>query len=327
MLNRFNKQSTPQEEIFLGQSPDIRKLQSYASRIAKTDEHVLIVGEVGTGARFLAEFIHERSARKNKPLIAVNCTTLVDPEAEIELFGSTSDKGAEIRRTIGVFEEANGGTVLLENVEDLSEHLQSKLITVLKTNQIKITGTEKKIDINVRIISTASTDLSELSKARQFRQDLLVQINSFLVHIPPLRQRKQDIPILFEYFLKKHCQANDRPIPAVPLSIFEPLLDYNWDGNMEELERCVRNLVLLSAEGELSTEFLPFKTKESPFEVLKGKNLPEAIAEVEKYLISTTLRRFGGNRCKAAEHLDVSEGTVRYKMLKLGIPDEFKTSK
>ena len=327
MLNRFNKKSSHQETIFLGQSPDIRKLQSYAAKIAKTDEHVLIVGEIGTGTRILAEFIHERSARRQKSFIPVNCTMLVDPEAEIELFGSAIDKGSEIRRKIGLFEEANGGTLLLENIEDLSDHLQNKLLNVLKTNQIKIAGSDKKIDVDVRIISTSHSDLSDLVDTKTFRQDLLLCLNSFVVSIPPLRNRKQDIPTLFEYFLKKHCQENDRPLPAVPLSIFEPLIEYNWDGNMEELERCVRNLVLLSPEGELSTEFLPFKTKENPFEVLKSKNLADAIAEVEKYLISTALRRFGGNRCKAAEHLEVSEGTVRYKMSKLGIPDEFKTSK
>lgn len=307
----------------LGQSPDVRKLHTFIVRVAKTDEHVLVVGEIGTGKKILAEFIHQRSPRKHKALVSVNCTMLVEPEAEKELFGNTEEVGDTIHRHVGSLEEANGGTLLLENVEDLGENLQQRLAHVLREKVIRANGTKKDIDIDVRVISTTNIDLAEQVKLGNFRQDLFLILNSFVVEIPPLRKRKQDIPVLFEHFLKKHCQESGRPIPSVPISIFEPLLEYNWRGNVEELERCTRNLVLLSPEGELSTEFLPFKIKENPFEFLKGRNLEEAISELEKYLISAALRRFGGNRSKAAIYLNVSEATVRYKMRKYGIADEF----
>ncbi len=303
--------------MLIGQSPEIMKTKRMIREIAKTNENVLLIGEVGSGRKYVAHEIHRRSKQKNRPFVILNCTAIGDTITEADLFGEKIEGKRGVERKIGLLEQARRGILYLENVDELKPEFQQNFVNILKEKKYRKPGTQSFIDVDFRII--AATTNEELLQKDKFRRDLLTILDSFLIHIPPLRQRRQDIPNLFTHFLQQYCDEFDHAIPTVPSEIFESLMEYEWRGNVYELKNTVRNLILMSTGDALSVEYLPFEIKKHPFEFLDDRNLPEAVGEVEKYLIKKSLRRFTGNQSKAARALNVSEAALRYKMKKYGL--------
>lgn len=297
----------------LGKSPEIDRIRKAIKAIAKRDDNVLILGEVGTGRSYVAEGIHRSSSRGDKPFIPIQCGAIGDTIEVESVFGS--GQGGE---TEGQLFAAKGGTIYLDGVDRLDSTLQDKLYNFLITFVSQNGSGEKRFQ--ARIIASSEPFLERAARDGEFRLDLFQELNKFRINLPPIRERKQDIPYLFTYFLETFCREFGKPIPTVPYDIFEAILEYDWPGNVAELRNCVRNLVILSPDGDLSPEFLPFRVQRNPLEALATRDLPTAVSEVERFLIRRALARFEGNQTKAARLLQVSEAALRYKMKKYGFP-------
>ena len=285
--------------------------------IAKSNENTLIIGETGTGKKLIAQEIQAQSKQKNKPFVVLNCKEVGDTISETEIYGEIIDGPRGIERQIGIFEQARGGILYLDHIDGLKPEFQQKFFNIFKEHRFRKPGENNFIETEFRVVSATTNE--KLLVDDTFRRDLMVLLNTFTLHIPPLRNRKQDIPILFTHFLEQCCDEFHREIPPVASNIFESVLEYEWPGNIFELQNSVRNLVAMSPEGKLSISYLPFEVKRHPFELLEGHELPEAVSEVEKYLIKKALGRFAGNQSKAAHALNVSEAALRYKMRKYGL--------
>ncbi len=303
--------------MIIGQSPQAMKIKKMIREISKSDDNALIIGDEGSGKKFVAQAIHQQSRHKNRPFIILNCTAVGDTITDADLFGEKIEGPIGVERRIGILEQAKKGLLYLENVHELKSDFQLKLLNILKEKKFQKIGEKTFIEANFRII--ASTTDENLSKKDTFRKDLLSMLNTFTLIIPPLKKRKQDIPYLFTHFLQEYCAEFGHEIPPVPAELFESLMEYEWPGNVLELRNGVRNLVLMSPEGTLSIEYLPFEVKRHPFEILDDHELPDAVGEIEKYLIRKSLRRFAGNQSKAAHVLNISEAALRYKMKKYGL--------
>ena len=311
------KDPATEEIMLIGQSPQIITLRRFIRQIAGEEQNVFITGETGTGRKTVAREIHSRSARNKDPFIILNCPALGDTILDSDLFGVTTESKTAVERKLGFLEQAGSGALYLENVDETVSEYQLKLFNVLKEKRFRRLGSETFIPIDFRVYSSASDP--HMIKNRSFRRDLLMILNPYTLALPPLRKRKQDIPLLFSAFLKHFCEANGKPVPPVPGEVFESLIEYDWYGNVQELVQTVRNLVLMSPESQLSVEYLPFEIKKHPFDFLENRNLSEAVTEVEMYLIRRALQRFSGNQTRAAHALNVSEAALRYKMKKYGL--------
>ena len=303
--------------MLIGQSNQIMTAKKLIREIAKTDENALIIGETGSGKKHAAREIHKRSKQKNRPFVILNCTAVGDTITEQELFGEKKEGPRGIERKLGILEQAKKGILYLENVHELKPDFQLKLVNILKEKKFKRMKENDFIPVDFRVIA-GSTDLSLLKK-EPFRKDLFTLLNAFTIQLPSLRNRKQDIPMLLTHFIQTYCEESNREIPPVAAELFESFIENEWHGNVLEMQNAVRNLVLMSPEGELSIEYLPFEVKKHPFEFLKDRDLPAAVSEVEKYIIKKSLQKFAGNQTKAARALNVSEAALRYKMKKYGL--------
>ncbi|MGA1847660.1 sigma-54-dependent transcriptional regulator [Deferribacter abyssi] len=312
---------------------------SIAMDVASSEATVLITGESGTGKEVLARFIHENSRRKNNPFVAINCAAVPENLVESEFFGYEKGAftGAEKRKP-GKFELADGGTILLDEIGEVPLHLQAKLLRVLQEKEIERLGGIKPVSVDVRIIATTNRDLKEEVNNGNFREDLYYRLNVINIHVPPLRDRKEDILYLAEFFLEKYSKINGKKLKALSDDAKRVLLDYDWPGNVRELEHTIERAVILSKDEKIvprdlflhglvfSNDFDISKNygdetieednvdnvknnRENSFE-LKGRS----IAEVEKELILNTLKDVGGNRTKAAEILGITVRTLRNKL-------------
>ncbi|MFQ5823113.1 MAG: sigma 54-interacting transcriptional regulator [bacterium] len=311
-----------QDEKIVGNSPESKRLNRAVKKFSKVDSNILIVGDTGTGKEFIARLIHKNSTRKNRPFLVLNCSALGYTIDKRDLFGEETEEAGTIKRTIGILEKANRGVLLLDNLYDSSSDFQFELIQVIREKKFRRIGGKENILLDIRMISTSNRDMTQDIESENFRKDLYYLLKTLTITIPPLKERKQDIPELFIYFLKKYCHENELEIPAVPAELFESILEYDWKGNIRELQNCVENLVMMSPSGELSTEFLPFEIKRHPLDFLEVKNLKGVISEVETYLIKKALGKFAGNQVKAARLLGIPEATLRFKMKKYAIPKD-----
>lgn len=310
------------EEYFTGNSPEAKRINRAIKKFSKVDHNILIIGDTGTGKEFTARKIHALSSKEHRPFVKLNCAALGNTINKAGLLGEENAQAGSIQRTIGYLEKANHGILQLANIDELHAEFQFELLQVIRERKFRRIGGVENIQLDVRFISTSTKDMEEDIESGRFRKDLYYQLNSLSIKIPSLKERKQDIPELFVYFLKKHCCAQDLEIPAVPAEIFESILEYDWKGNIRELKNCVENLVMMSPKGELSPEYLPFEIKRHPLDFLEVKNLKGVISEVETYLIKKALVKFAGNQVKAARLLGIPEATLRFKMKKYSIPKE-----
>ena len=321
--NRLLRQEVARKyqfENIVGKSPQMKKVFDLVEAVADSRSSVLITGETGTGKELVAKAIHYRSPRKDKPLVKVNCAALPEGLMESELFGH--EKGAftgAIRKSHGRFELADGGTLVLDEISEISPSLQAKLLRVLQEGEFERVGSGLPIQVDVRIISTTNRNLLELINQGKFREDLYYRLNVIPINIAPLRERREDMIPLAEFFLQKCCQENNRAIKGMEKEVLKSFMEYPWPGNVRELENFVEGAVVMAKGEVLSKEDFPpelFSIKGmSPKELQIGST----IDEVEKALILKTLQACNGNRTKAAEILGISVRTLRNKLSEYGM--------
>ncbi len=319
------------ESRIVGQSEPMREVLARIDAIAGTDTTVLIEGESGTGKELVARTIHETSHRAGGPFVAISCAALPRDLIETELFGH--EPGAftgATRRRLGRFEIAHGGTLLLDDVDDIPLELQVKLVRVLQERSFERVGGEQPILVNVRVIAATKKPLAGLVAAEKFREDLYYRLNVVPVHIPPLRDRSEDIPLLVKYLLEKLAiKINRGELSATPGAI-EKLQSYHWPGNVRELEHVLERTAALTPKDTLDADDFPeLQTEATPAGVvslaLRGAeklDLASILTEVERRLVDWALARAQGNLAKAAEILGIPRSTLQYKVTKLVSPGQ-----
>ena len=304
-------------------SEKMSALINMAGRVAASRATVLLQGESGTGKELLARLIHQLSPRASKRIIAVNCGALHENLLESELFGH--EKGAftgATGRRIGRFEEADGGTLFLDEVGELSSQVQVKLLRFLQEHEFQRLGGNQTLRTDVRVISATNRELEQRVKEGAFREDLFYRLNVVLMSIPPLRERKEDIPILIDHFLKQYAEENGKEIAGLSSEAQDVLLKYDYPGNVRELENIIERAVVIAREAVISVEDLPFR--ESMEETAAGRKAEEgllrgSIEELEKKLIVEAMEKAGDHQSHAAELLGISERMLRYKLKKYGL--------
>lgn len=314
VLSAFSMQTSP----VVYKDPAMERALQLAKQIAPSTASVLITGESGTGKEVVAKFIHANSKRANAPFVAVNCAAIPENLLESELFGY--EKGAftgAVSRRIGKFEEADGGTLLLDEISEMDIRLQAKLLRVLQERQIDRIGGKKPIDVDVRILATSNRDMRQEVLNKTFREDLYFRLNVVNLTLPALRDRKGDILPLAEYFVKKYSELNDLPVKPLAKKTRERLLAYDWRGNVRELENTMHRAVLMSAGTEIDEDaVLLMPPMEQASETAAGTDtlVGRTVADVEKDLIISTLKHTLGNRTHAANILGISIRTLRNKL-------------
>ncbi|HUX92324.1 MAG TPA: sigma-54 dependent transcriptional regulator [Ignavibacteriaceae bacterium] len=322
-------QSDELTKDFFGKGTKIRRLINSVEKLAQSsDTTILLEGESGTGKEVFAKFIHQNSPRKNGPFIQINCSAIPKELAESELFGHEKGAftGAAQKTKLGKFELANEGTILLDEIGELSLDLQVKLLRVLQEKKFYRLGGEKEISVNVKVIAATNRNLEVEVEKGNFRTDLFYRLNVARVFIPPLRERKEDIPLLVYTFIDEFANKFDKKIKDVDASALRLLESYPWKGNVRELRNVIERAVLLIEEDELKEYHLnPLlssnavqKEEENKF-VLQIPAKGVAIDLVLKTLIQKTLKITNGNQVKAAKVLGLSRSKLRYRMEQLGI--------
>ncbi len=284
-------------------------------RIAQSKASVLIQGESGTGKELIAHSIYLNSQRKAKPFIKVNCAALSESLLESELFGHERGAftGADSKRT-GRFELANGGTLLLDEISEISPKIQAKLLRVLEQEEFERVGGSKTLKVDVRIIATTNRNILQEIEKNNFRQDLYFRLNVIPVTLPPLRERRDDIPVLAEYFLNKYKSGTDIPLKSISKEAMDVLVQYDWRGNVREMKNLVhRCTVMIDSEVLLPEHFEHMLNVNKPGKS-DGLSVGQTIEDVERELIYKTLENTGGNKTRAAEILDVTPRTLRNKL-------------
>lgn len=314
---------------FFGKSTKIQKLLLSVEKLAKSsDTTILLEGESGTGKEVFAKYIHQQSPRSSAPFITINCATIPRDLAESELFGHEKGAftGASQKTKLGKFELANGGTLLLDEIGELSLDMQVKLLRVLQERKFYRLGGEKEISVNVRVLAATNRNLEDEIEKGNFREDLYYRLNVAKILIPPLRDRKDDIPYISYSILREFAQKFGKEISSIDSSAIELLKNYHWKGNIRELRNIIERVVLLCEEDELKEHHFGFlldsKNSDKPLEdkfILQIPTQGIKIDLVLKSLIQKTLKITNGNQVKAAKILGLSRSKLRYRMEQLGI--------
>ncbi|RMF94113.1 MAG: sigma-54-dependent Fis family transcriptional regulator [Candidatus Schekmanbacteria bacterium] len=333
LRRRFEREESSRNKI-IGNSKEIKNVLELIKKVSKTNSTVLIYGESGTGKELVARAIHENSQRANQPFESINCGALTETLLESELFGH--EKGAftdAIRTQQGLFEIADGGTLFLDEIGETSQSTQVKLLRVLQEMEIKRVGGNKRIKVDVRIVSATNKDLKKLVQEGKFREDLFYRVNVFPITVPPLRKRLDDIPDLVEYFIKKCSKENGRKAPNLHPDTLSLMKQYSWPGNIRELENVIERLLILCPDNEITPNYLPEEIKnpnlsKNIYEVSElqlpeinpqGINLEEIMMNIEKRYLLKALENTGGKKTKAAELLNLSFRSFRYLLNKYNI--------
>jgi DNA-binding NtrC family response regulator len=316
------------ERPLIAEDPAMKQVIALADQIAGSDASILITGESGVGKEVLARYVHKKSARADKPFIAVNCAAIPEQLLESELFGH--EKGSftgAVARRIGKFEEADGGTLLLDEISEMDLRLQSKLLRALQERVIDRVGGAKPVPVNIRVLATSNRDLGALVRANDFREDLLYRLNVVNLRIPPLRERKNDLAALSRFFIDKYAKSNGRPARRLSKDGLAQVLAHAWPGNVRELENAMHRAVLLAKDEDVGADAI--RAPDGAPVGARGDGLGAAIeagqvaaralvgrtvADVEQDLILETLTHCLGNRTHAANILGISIRTLRNKL-------------
>ncbi|HEX7665533.1 MAG TPA: sigma-54 dependent transcriptional regulator [Polyangiaceae bacterium] len=300
----------------VGSAPSMIEVYKTVAQVAPTTSTVLIVGESGTGKELVARAIHAKSPRSNKPFVAVNCAALPESILESELFGH--EKGsftgaAGLKR--GLFEEANGGTLLLDEIGEISPKTQVQLLRVLQEGEIRRVGGNDTVKVDVRVVAATNRDLKQEVAAGRFREDLFFRLQVVTVRVPPLRERKGDIGLLVRHFLARHAERLGRPVPRVAPEVLEALASYDFPGNVRELAHAMERATLLAREGVVTPQDLPPEVANNWQS--RTSNGPGGLAEdwptlavLDRRYIDRVLSRTGGNKTRAAEVLGIDRRTL-----------------
>jgi len=306
-------------EGIIGNSSLMKEVYGIMRRVAGTSATILIYGETGTGKELVAKAIHQNSPRKNRSFVALNCAALSKDILESELFGH--EKGAftgAISAREGLFEYADGGTLLLDEVTDMPAETQVKLLRVLEDGEIRRVGSNVSVKVNVRVIAATNRDLTPAVDGGTFRQDLYYRLKVVTIKLPALRDRPEDIPLLIDHFLKEFCERHGKPALRLGADTRRILLRYPWPGNVRELRNCIENMVVMSTGETIELSDIPEQIHALPPEKVRPAGLvaPMSLSDAEEQLIKDTLLLTRGNREEAARILGIGERTL-YRKLKL----------
>ncbi|MDY0267791.1 sigma-54-dependent transcriptional regulator [Trichloromonas sp.] len=313
----------------IGNSAAMQQVFARMERIVQTDSTILILGESGTGKELVAKAIHYNGPRKDKPFVAINCGAIPADLLESELFGHT--RGAftgAVADKPGKFELAHNGTLFLDEIGTMPAHLQMKLLRVLQDHVVERIGSDKKLKLNIRLISATNADLEEEVGKGQFREDLYYRLNVIPIHLPPLRERREDIPLLAHHFLRKYCREMNRPLMTVANEAMDRLRDYDWPGNVRELENIIERTVALTAGEHIEIRDLPANIAriDAPASLFdpgcpripaEGLDLGTTLETIERALIHQALERGQGIKARAAALLGLNRTTLVEKIKRL----------
>ena len=317
-------------EQLVGVSEPMQQVLEFVQKVADSDSTVMIQGESGTGKELVARMLHFNSQRRDRPLVPVNCGAIPENLLESELFGH--EKGAFTGATharMGRFELAHGGTIFLDEIGEMSLPLQVKLLRVLQEREFERVGGNRTIHVDVRIIAATNQDLEAMVEERRFRQDLFYRLNVIPIVIPPLRERRSDIPLLIDHFLNRFNQSKHTEVVGLDDEALRLLTEYDWPGNIRELENMMERLVVLKKQGILASEDLPQKiSRRSMIPELKeqfirlsedGIHLSREVEQYEKHLIMEALRKANGVTSRAAQLLHLNRTTLVEKLKRKGV--------
>lgn len=312
-------QDTSLKDI-IGKSPAIVKMFNEIKKVAPTRASVLITGESGVGKELVANAIHNLSDRKNSSFIKVHCAALAETLLESELFGH--EKGAftgAIDRKKGRFELANKGTIFLDEIGEINQNIQVKLLRVLQEKQLERVGGSEPINVDVRLIAATNKVLEDEMKEGRFREDLYYRLNVVHIFVPPLRERREDIPLLVDYFLKEFSKENNKEIKSIESKAKNAIYNYNWPGNIREMRNSIESAVVMSENGIIHFEDLPSQLKDQENEKIIKIPLGSSMAQAEKQIILETLHSVGNNKVKASNVLKIGRRTLYRKLDEYGI--------
>jgi DNA-binding NtrC family response regulator len=315
------------DNIMVGSSEQLTQVYRQIREVAKHGTStVLITGESGTGKELVARAIHHLSPRKSKPFVEINCGSLPFNLLETELFGHERGAFTDAKtRKIGLFEEANGGTIFLDEIGEMDMNLQVKLLRVLEDRKIRRLGGNRNIDIDVRVVAATNLEIKEAIEQKGFREDLYYRLNVFPIHVAPLRDRREDIPLLLEFFLKHFSEEFNKNVNEISRAALDLLMRYHWPGNVRELRNVMERVCIMHNQETITPECLPreiFGEKpqdEASFDYRippEGILFDEIVGRLEKDLIAQAVGITGGNVAKTARLLNLPRGTLRYKMEK-----------
>ncbi|HQC27006.1 MAG TPA: sigma-54 dependent transcriptional regulator [Treponemataceae bacterium] len=302
-------------ESIIGKSAEMQKVFDMVRRVADSKASVLITGESGVGKELIANALHNLSSRKDKPLIKVHCAALTESLLESELFGH--EKGAftgAISRKRGRFELAHGGSIFLDEIGEIDQNIQIKLLRVLQEKEFERVGGEETIQVDSRVIAATNKDLVEQIKKKQFREDLYYRLNVVHIHLPPLRERKDDIPLMITQFVQEFAEENNKNIIGIDAKARSLLYSYDWPGNIRQLRNCIESAVVMSQGDTIQVEDLPPTIAESRGENSLHIPLGITMAEAEKVIILENLAFFKGNKSKTADSLGIGRKTIHRKL-------------
>lgn len=317
-------------ENIVSKNAKMKEIFEVIKKVAPYKSTILIMGESGTGKELVARALHYNSDRSKRPFVAVNCGAIPENLLESELFGHV--KGAftdAIRTKRGLFEEADGGTLFLDEIGELPPQLQVKLLRVLQEGEIRRVGESRPIKVDVRIISATVKDLAREVNEGRFRDDLFYRLNVLPIHIPPLRERREDIPLLIDHFIKKFTQSTNKKVVGIDSKALEVLMNYKWSGNVRELENTIERAVVLADGENIMLENLPpeireFKEEEVSLPPVAEEeySIKKASRILETNLIKKALKRTKGNHTHAARLLEISHRALLYKIKEYGIEED-----
>ncbi len=303
-------------EDLVGESPEMKKVFELILIVAPQDTTVMIRGESGTGKELIARAIHINSPRKYYPIIPVNCGAFAESLLESELFGHEKGAftGAQYKRK-GKIEMADGGTLFLDEVGSLSQKMQVELLRVIESKQFHRVGGNDLVNVNFRLISATNEPLEKLVEEGKFREDLYYRLNVFAIYVPPLRERRSDIPVLAKFFVNKFSRLMNKPIKNISKEAMEILLNYNWPGNVRELENAIERAMVVGTLSEIQSENLPFKIENT-------KGISDSLNEIERLHIKKVLYKHGWNVTRAAAALEIDRVTLYNKIKKYDLRKE-----
>ncbi|MBI3129061.1 MAG: sigma-54-dependent Fis family transcriptional regulator [Candidatus Tectomicrobia bacterium] len=300
----------------IGKSKPMMEVFDLIRRVARSNSTVLIQGKSGTGKELVAKAIHYNSPRSSQPFIAINCSAITETLLESELFGHMkgSFTGA-VSSKKGLFEEAQSGTIFLDEIGEISAALQVKLLRVLQDHEIRRVGGNQSIKVDVRVITATNRDLAEAVRQKEFRDDFYYRLNVVTIHLPTLKDRPEDIPLLAQHFLAKYAKAAGTGVSQISKDAMRALMRYSWPGNIRELENVIERAITLGAEGEIQPEDLPDVLRREEGEItLDAIPVEMSMQEVEKAHIERVLKHTGGQVSQAARMLGIDRRTIYRKM-------------
>jgi len=320
-------------ESIVGNSPALRSVLDVVAKVADTDSTVLVTGESGTGKELIARAIHYNSRRAERMFVTVNCGAIPGELLESELFGHV--RGAftnAVSHREGRFAVAHQGTIFLDEIGDMSPNLQVKLLRVLQDRSFEPVGSSKTVSVDVRVIAATNQDLEAAIRERRFREDLYYRLNVIPIEVPPLRERREDIPLLVKHFLECASRDRTRPMPSLSAEVQERLLAHSWPGNVRELENVIERLVVLSGEGEIGVADLPASlgraappSPAAPHLPPTGLNFRDVVEDFETHLIVQALEQTHWNKNRAAQLLGMNRTTLLEKIKKKGLASEARS--